>query len=171
VRLAADFLRPQRPLFLAPPWQRGLVFLVLLAALGALLWQARQQDESLQQLTTDAAAWQDKLALLKAPAPSRPALRSQVDVQVQRQLDTPWDGIFAAVERQRSDDIALLGLSADQASREVVLKGEARHLAGLRAFISGLQQEPVLLRVQPSGHKALDSLAGGLAFELRLQWR
>ncbi len=158
-----DFLRPQRPLFLAPMRLRiGLLALAGLllagAALDAAQWVSRRDEVQARQ-----DKLRQKLARLEVAAP-RPGNRPEAP------MDAPWEAIFKAVERHRTGDIALLSLAADQGPRELILKGEARNLESLKVFVDGLSAESVFEQILPAGNKPTEPGSKTLSFDLKAKW-
>ena len=57
---------------------------------------------------------------------------------VRVEKDFPWERVFRAIERTASQDIELLEFHPDKINRTIVLRGEAKHVDGLLAYIQDL---------------------------------
>ena len=129
--------------YLAPRPRHGVALalavcgLALVAAtLGLLAW--RQFDKT-RRLETQLAQLQQEQAVHKIPPPSRQQQDEEKQwVQLKLERDFPWDNVFHAIERTASPDIELLEFHPDKPNRVIVLRGEAKHVDGLLAYLDNL---------------------------------
>lgn len=101
--------------------------------------------------------WQEQLDRLQQPARRRPPPRAGDDRELQQMAQAaqavaqdirrPWPELFAALEKAKSDDVALLSLNPDTGRGAVRITGEARQREAVFAFIERLGQEPALRNV------------------------
>lgn len=113
-------------------------------------------------------------AKLQLPPPAKPRL-SKAEVQryqewsklaIERSFN--WYPIFKALERASSDDIELLAFEPDKANGQFVLRGEAKSMEALVAYLARLSEQKTigrayLTRQQTSERQSLKTLA----FEIR----
>jgi len=176
VRLAFDFLRPQRALRQPNRWLGALLLAAGLAALLASM--DRYQSE-----VADVEALESRVERLRARQVHVKAASSQpVPAAVQAglrqaglaagQLAVPWERLWRAIEESRGDDIALLSIALDPARGDIGLSGEARSFPVLSAFADALAEHGAFERVTLTQHKLSDgSPPVVVRFELRLAWR
>ncbi|MDD5298627.1 MAG: hypothetical protein PHU46_17125 [Rhodocyclaceae bacterium] len=147
-----------------------VLFVAAIGALAFALGDASTQLVHREQLEKRLTALRQNLGQAQA----HPGQRSEPALSERRalaQFAAPWESMFAAVERRRTEDIALVGLTAEQGSRELVLKGEARSIEGLKVFVDGLSQEAAFEQVSLAGHKPLETTGKIVLFEVRARWR
>lgn len=176
-RLSINFAAEQHSL---TAWNPVLGFSLLLAgalALGIAAWDYRQHEDEKASLEGRRDDLHQRTQRLHASSPVPPEVAAQV-VQANAAyalIQTPWGGIFEALETARDKDagnIALLSIKADAAKREFILTGEARDFTALSAFTSALSATPIFQNIA----LANDKLSAGpppvvVAFDLRLGWR
>ncbi len=63
---------------------------------------------------------------------------------VVRELRQPWDGLFAAIEDAKTDDVALLSVDPDANRGLLRIGGEARRREAMLDFVQRLEGEGVL---------------------------
>ena len=61
--------------------------------------------------------------------------------------DFPWEKVFQAVEKVSSTNIELLEFQPDKSNRRIVLRGEARDLKALTAYLEALAAQAALTNV------------------------
>jgi len=107
----------------------------------------------------------------------RPADAKVLGLEIQRanailgQMTVPWDDLFRDLESAAGDEVALLSVQPDAASRQVRIGGEAKHAAAMFAYIARLEEHPSLARVFLFTHELKP--AGGqlpVAFMLVADW-
>jgi nitrate reductase NapAB chaperone NapD len=67
--------------------------------------------------------------------------------EVVRQLNTPWETIFEALESSSQDDVSLLSVEPSAQEGKIRLVVEARALSSLFAYMTRLSSAPGVLRV------------------------
>ena len=85
---------------------------------------------------------------------------------------TPWDALLRELATAQTDDVALLGLDAEAASRALRLAGEAKNADQAFAYATRLRQSPWFEDVTIVSHE--DKLAGTVpifAFTLSATWK
>ncbi|HEY8023548.1 MAG TPA: hypothetical protein VIF60_03210 [Burkholderiaceae bacterium] len=130
-----NIIRP-KPRRTALLWLASLVLLALAAGAGTLAYMRHQSVEQFQALRTALAAQQ---AAQVVPAPNQQEQMEQKKwAQLRLERDFPWNGVFKVVEKVATPDIELLEFRPDKLNRTIVLKGEARNLAALLAYLDAL---------------------------------
>ncbi len=153
--LHLDFLRPRRT---GGAWP--LVLAVLgVAALAAVLFIYTEEVQP-QTQATDLSLSRVQQALQAKAAPAGPRMDDKQLAQewaqaakVAEQLNAPWAELLDTLEAGSDLDVALLSLEPDQAKREFVLTGEARHYEALMAYLHYLQSQPTLSEVAVHMHQ------------------
>ncbi len=69
------------------------------------------------------------------------------------QIALPWDRLFKAVDAAASNKVALLGITPDQKSGTVEVKGECADLATVFDYVKRLDQQTSLGRVYLLNHQ------------------
>lgn len=125
-----------------------------LLALGLLALAAVATDYRRTAAAMD--FWQAELARLQQPR-ERALPRTGDDRQLQqvvqaaravaKDIQRPWDALFATLEAAKTDDIALLTLNPDAGKGVVRITGEARQREAILGFIERLGQGGVLRNV------------------------
>lgn len=88
-------------------------------------------------------------------------------------LASPWESLFGAVEAVPAEGVALLGVSADADTRDLLISGEARDIRALHAYMQQLGEAPGLGAVHLSSHE-LHVQEGGqpaVRFSFMANWR
>jgi len=70
-----------------------------------------------------------------------------------RELHTPWDELFSAIETSGDARVGLLSLETNPRKREVAVVAEAKTVAAMFAYIEKLQSIPVFSRVELQTHE------------------
>jgi Tfp pilus assembly protein PilN len=89
-----------------------------------------------------------------------------------KQLNTPWQDVFDALEHNTPLDVALLGIEPDAPRDTLKLQAEARNLDTLLRYAAGLEQRGLFGRLTYSKHETNDQDANKparLSFELELR--
>ena len=169
-----NFHHPQRPIFLAPLWSRITLFLLALGTLTFVLLDVASLFGRQEQLENRAAALQQHYERARTYNRKVTSPQDAVLLQTERvaraRLEAPWELVFTAVERRKSDDIALLSMVAEQSSHEMLLKGESRTIGSLKIFTDGLSRETVFEQVNLNSYKPQDAGVGSILFEIRAIW-
>jgi len=143
------------------------VLLVALATLGALGADynnvaAALDDAANAAKVADAASVREHAARRERGAATgrradADALALTKDIaqanRVLRDLSTPWDALFTAVEAAGGKDVTLLGLAPDAEKHTVKIVGEARNIVAALAYLEQLQRQPVLRDVHLQHHQ------------------
>jgi hypothetical protein len=58
-----------------------------------------------------------------------------------RQLSTPWEDVFLAIESSRSEDVTMLSLESDPNAAEVRASGEARNAVSMINYLDHLRKD------------------------------
>lgn len=64
--------------------------------------------------------------------------------RVIEKLDTPWDGLFGAIEEAFNEQVTLLSVEPDTERREVRLLAEAKDLDAMLDYVQQVRESPVL---------------------------
>ncbi len=124
-----------------------------------------------QQLQAEQVALEDRvhgleLQLGRRPATAAPqstaASREQAERlaqmrSVSQQLQRPWQQLFAMLEAQPQEDVALLSLTPDARKGQVRIAAEARDLEAMLAYHQRLEQSAELSDVSLLNHEVLAS--------------
>jgi hypothetical protein len=112
---------------------------------GAAAYEYLQAKLVFDRLTQEAAA-------LHVPPPPKPQL-SKAEIERQQQWRKlavergfSWYPIFRALERASTDEVELLEFDPDKANRQLVLRGEARNLEALTAYLARLSGQDIIGR-------------------------
>ncbi len=117
----------------------GLIVLGLSIAVALLALLGWQQLDRSNRLDGQLAQLQGTQAARAVPTPSRQQLDEQKQwAQVQLEKDFPWERIFRAIERTASPEVELLEFHPDKLNHVIVLRGEARSVGGLLAYLQAL---------------------------------
>lgn len=169
--LALDF-QPRRP---------GLLPMILLlvgAVLCADAWlEASQQNaqladlESRQELAKRRA---DRLTRASREAAQReaalPAEQGKALQQAVAAIRIDWEGLYQQIDRATHEDIRLLAITPNVATKSLQISGEARHLQAALGFVDALRQPP-LSQVSLLSHKIkTDDPQHPVSFEIAATW-
>jgi len=94
-----------------------------------------------------------------------------VATDLARQLQRPWDELFAALERARADPVVLTGLEVDSQSGRLELVGTAPALSDVGAFIKALEATPVLTQVTIINHEQRNVPEVSILFTIGASWK
>lgn len=155
------------------PMQRTLAGWVTVAALLACSAGLAYRSLELARILEDVEAERARAETVQR-AVARAAVRLAPD-QVRywqalgAEIDFPWNDIFHVIERSTSTRIELLEMAPDKARRTVVLRGEARDVGAVIAYLRSLADQPrvrdaFLTRMQRLERGELDTVE----FEIRL---
>jgi hypothetical protein len=148
-RLELDFHRRAR----AAHWLRvGLLALgVVLAGASLLRFQALNRELGVWESKLDdmsQLARRKTVSLGVGPrdgkAPPEEIRRANV---VLEQMTVPWGVLFSELEATSDNDLALLAIQPDVASRQVRVTGVATSLAAVTRFVTRLEAQPHLTGV------------------------
>lgn len=149
-------------------WAVLLVMLVI-AATVMVTWESTQTFLEYQQSTQ---------ALAGARLQAKPSIATispkQIDAinRVIRQLNLPWKELFAAVEGNLSERIALLALEPDASNRILRINAEAKSPEDMMDFVGAVEKEGLFLSATLIRHEINDSDRNRpYRFALEASWR
>lgn len=157
-RLDLEF-QPRR----SGPLDWSLLALGCAVVAGLLLLQQRLQAE---QVERQSRVYNLELQLGRRPASAAPlssaASREQAErlaqmQSVSQQLQRPWQQLFAMLEEQPQDDVALLSLAPDARKGQLRIAAEARNLAAMLQYHQRLEASAELSDVSLLNHEVLAS--------------
>ncbi|WP_137823246.1 PilN domain-containing protein [Pseudomonas sp. D(2018)] len=91
--------------------------------------------------------------------------------RITAQMNLPWDGLFAMLEAQPRQDIALLSLAPDARKGQLRIAAEARDLAAMLAFHRELEASDALSDVSLLNHEMVTEQAERpIRFNLLANW-
>lgn len=171
-RLALDFAPHYRPL----SFRVGRMAFAL--SLGLVVVCASRYFELEHQLQGWQSEWQHqqrKLGLRTRvhAADHQGHLREELRfaARVIDRLDTPWDGLFAIVEQSMTEQVSLISIEPDPASREFRLNGEAKDYPAVLEYLQTLRMTPGLQSVYLTSHQINQQDAQQpIRFTLSAQW-
>ncbi|MBH3410543.1 MULTISPECIES: PilN domain-containing protein [Pseudomonas] len=155
-RLDLEF-QPRR----SGPLAWSLLALGAVAVAGLVLVHQQLQAE---QADLETQLHSLELQLGRRPAPVAPqnsaASREQAERlaqmrSVSQQLQRPWQQLFAMLEAQPQDDVALLTLTPDARKGQVRITAEARNLEAMLQYHQRLEQSDALSDVSLLNHEVL----------------
>jgi hypothetical protein len=112
----------------------------------------------------------------RRPAP-RPAVVAPAPVNAEElafaretvlRMSIPWDALFGALERSRTEGVALLSVEPNGESRSLRLTGEAKGYLAVLTYVAGLGQQETLQNVHLLRHEAR---GGGVSFAISAAWK
>ena len=150
----------------------GLVIAAALALLcGWQLMQMRTERSALQQSLQQAreASRPPAVAAIQPqalPATQQSAIKEAN--QILNELGRPWPALLQRLEQLARPEVALLAIRPDAAKGKLRLKGEARDMAALLAYMQGLEAVPEVEDVTLDEHEMMEKPQdGGLAHFIR----
>ncbi len=103
---------------------------------------------------TRGAARQMPSQLTESPADAREKQQEIRNAnQVVQQMTLPWDRLFKELETAASNEVALLSVQPDVASRQVRISGEAKNFTAMLDYARRLEQTDMLREVILLGHE------------------
>ena len=138
-----------------------------------------------QQLTSEQASVQARLAQLEIKLGRRPANALPQSTAMQReqaerlaqmrnvslQLQRPWQQLFAMLEAMPQEDVALLSLTPDARKGQVRISAEARSLEAMLQYHQRLERSAELSDVSLLNHEVLaNDPAHPVRFNLTATW-
>ncbi|MEC5159554.1 MULTISPECIES: PilN domain-containing protein [unclassified Janthinobacterium] len=162
--------RRRAPALLRPLLAACAAAAALLA--GQAYWDHAAQRGAWQLLLDEAPPVAEQAAAADA-AGDELAGKAKHLAGVHRALASPWEALFGAVEAVPAEGVALLGVSADADTRELLVSGEARDIRALHAYMQQLGKAPGLGAVHLASHE-LQAREGGqpvLRFSFMANWR
>lgn len=83
-------------------------------------------------------------------------------------MSVPWDALFSALERSRTDGVALLSVEPNGEARTLRLTGEAKTYLAALTYVAALGQQDALQKVHLLRHEARGS---GVSFAISASWK
>lgn len=132
----------------------GLCFAGVCAACVVALNYAEAQAE-LEQAQTRLARVQRTTATPRTAATVTAVPRDdeKIVASVNNQLNRPWNGLFAELDRVASPKVALLTVESQGQTRALRMSGEAQSMSDVAAYVNQLGQSPLLESAYLSQHE------------------
>lgn len=144
---------------------------VLLLAGAVLFYSAYESFSGSATISAETAAIRSLLSRKPVIAPSRRELDAVKRwAALGEERDFSWYRVFRAVEAVNNADIELLEFQPEKSARRLTLRGEARDLAALIAYVSALSKQADIVQVYLANQT--NRRDGGLQtviFEIRAQ--
>ena len=109
------------------------------------------------------------------PAPASNHVTGAEEIAMARdtvgRLSTPWNRLFAALEKAHTDQVSLLSIEPDAEVRTVTINGEAKDYLAALTYLASLADQPALRRVHLVRHE--NQRAGStrpLSFTVSAAW-
>lgn len=83
-------------------------------------------------------------------------------------MSIPWDALWRALERSRTEGVALLSVEPNGESRSLRLTGEAKGYLAALTYVANLGQQETLQNVHLLRHEAR---GGGVSFAISAAWK
>lgn len=149
-RLRLDYQRSMKPFPLA-----GAILLLMAIAMLILI------GDYYYDLTVRTASWEDSLKKFEQTSGGRADDAEQGrwagDIkqanEVLRQLTTPWEGLFKAVESSTDAKVTLLSMAPDIEKHVVAIGCEAKNVAAMLNFIKRLEKRQEFDSVYLQSHQ------------------
>jgi len=139
------------------------ILLIGLLVLAGVLLQFRQVTEEVNH-------WANRVERLEKQQQQKAAPRTRSTPRIKEfsqeirkeitqanaildQINLPWETLFDAIEHAATDEIALLSLQPNVASRILRLSGEAKSMSELLDFVEALERELVFENVHLLNYK------------------
>lgn len=148
-----------------------MVSFVLLVAGAGLFYSAYESFSGSATTSAETAAIRSLLSRKPVITPSRKELDAAKRwAALREERDFNWYRVFRAVEAVSNADIELLEFQPEKASRRLTLRGEARNLAALIAYVSALSEQPDIEQAYLANQKTrTDGVLNPVLFEVRAQ--
>lgn len=103
---------------------------------------------------------------------SEPRQQRQLQAMVQS-LNLPWYELLSALEaiKQEHPDVFLTAITPDVTNSKIMLRGQAKTLDSLLAFVDALNQQETFSSALPLNQQQIIPKAEGMQFTLKLEWR
>jgi Tfp pilus assembly protein PilN len=169
-----DFLKPL-------PTRSRLGWVLLLAGLGLLAWQAvelrtAQRTSADLQNAIESLQSRSRMTQQEQKQEADPTPAERIEISQARaaslQLNYPWDTVFNAIEKAQHPDIALLGVDPKSKTGQIRLTAEAKDSAAMTLYVANLQRSPYLSRALLTSHQIQSQQPGTpLRFQVLAQWK
>ena len=150
--------------------RRDWVVLVLSVVLiMVVLTESRQlqQQHSVTTVESRPEQTRSQIELLL----SEPRQQRQLQTMVQS-LNLPWYELLSALEsiKQEHSEVFLTAISPDVTNQQIMLRGQAKTLDSLLAFVDALNKKDTFSSVLPLNQQQIIPKADGMQFTLKLEW-
>lgn len=139
------------------------ILLIGLLVLAGVLLQFRQVTEEVNHWTNRVERLEKQQQQKAAPrtrsSPRIKEFSQEIRKEITQanaildQINLPWETLFDAIEHAATEEIALLSLQPNVASRTLRLSGEAKSMAELLDFVEALERELVFENVHLLNYK------------------
>lgn len=139
------------------------ILLIGLLVLAGVLLQFRQVTEEVNHWTNRVERLEKQQQQKAAPRTRSTPRIKEFSQEIRKeitqanaildQINLPWETLFDAIEHAATEEIALLSLQPNVASRTLRLSGEAKSMAELLDFVEALERELVFENVHLLNYK------------------
>ena len=139
------------------------ILLIGLLVLAGVLLQFRQVTEEVNHWTNRVERLEKQQQQKAAPRTRSTPRIKEFSQEIRKeitqanaildQINLPWETLFDAIEHAATDEIALLSLQPNVASRTLRLSGEAKSMSELLDFVEALERELVFENVHLLNYK------------------
>ena len=139
------------------------ILLIGLLVLAGVLMQFRQVTEEVNHWTNRVERLEKQQQQKAAPRTRSTPRIKEFSQEIRKeitqanaildQINLPWETLFDAIEHAATDEIALLSLQPNVASRTLRLSGEAKSMSELLDFVEALERELVFENVHLLNYK------------------
>lgn len=151
--------------------RRDGIMLVLSAVLiMVVLTESRQlqQQHSATMVESRPEHTRSQIELLL----SEPRQQRQLQIMVQS-LNLPWYELLSTLEsiKQEHPEVFLTAILPDVTNQQIMLRGQAKTLDSLLAFVDALNKTETFSSALPLNQQQIIPKADGMLFSLKLGWR
>lgn len=139
------------------------ILLIGLLVLAGVLLQFRQVTEEVNHWTNRVERLEKQQQQKAAPRTRSTPRIKEFSQEIRKeitqanaildQINLPWETLFDAIEHAATEEIALLSLQPNVASRTLRLSGEAKSMAELLDFVEALERELIFENVHLLNYK------------------
>ncbi|MER0169087.1 MAG: fimbrial assembly protein [Nitrosomonas sp.] len=139
------------------------ILLIGLLVLAGVLLQFRQVTEEVNHWTNRVERLEKQQQQKAAPRTRSTPRIKEFSQEIRKeitqanaildQINMPWETLFDAIEHAATEEIALLSLQPNVASRTLRLSGEAKSMSELLDFVEALERELVFENVHLLNYK------------------
>ena len=139
------------------------ILLIGLLVLAGVLLQFRQVTEEVNHWTNRVERLEKQQQQKAAPrtrsSPRIKEFSQEIRKEITQanaildQINLPWETLFDAIEHAATEEIALLSLQPNVASRTLRLSGEAKSMSELLDFVEALERELIFENVHLLNYK------------------
>jgi hypothetical protein len=154
--LSLDFIPSSIFPLLGNIWVSVAVFILGLMVAGET-WQIYQHQQNevfqinrqLNQLNEKSVKKHASKELVQVDISSEKKIQIQETVTA---LTMPWDALLGAIEKPDMHDVAMLSISPNVKSQQIVLEAEAKNLQAALYYVEALQKQSVFDKVYLQRH-------------------